>query len=269
MMPQDTFLIPVPPQHLHTLRPWDVTPAHLAYRIGEGGRLLRVGGTAIPRGGVMYLDHRGFNGMASPERLFRELLQEFRAGERSGIILDFDRPLPPLQRLTALLNDRFQNTNQNLYVTERYAGFAPCARVMIPSALSGGSLLQRLSDACSQFGAGRVAVALDMVAEDFCLPSPSGSGSPLSRDALAQRIDQLHPSIFFSPELCARYFTYMARDGSAHFVLFDDNDTLQRKAEIARQVGIHAFLLPWPLLERAAPQLGLARLPTRTQNKRS
>lgn len=119
------------------------------------------------------------------------------------------------------------------------------ARVMISSALSGGSLALRLEEASGCFGADRVALALQRVAEDFALPSSTGNGQPLTREELAQKRRQMNPSVFFSGELCARYFTYMNREGGAHFVLFDDGDTLRRKMEVARRAGIHTFLAAW------------------------
>ena len=131
--------------------------------------------------------------------------------------------------------------------------------MLVSSALSGGSLRQRLEEALERFGGGRMALALERVAEDFFLPSPTGSGQPLSQEELSARMEQLRPSVFFSGELCARYFTYMSRESGAHFVLFDDGDTLRRKLEVARSLGIHTFLLPW---QEAAPhleQLGVKR----------
>ena len=266
-MPQDTFLIPVPPRHLSVLRSWDVTPAHLAYRIGPGPRLLRADTPSLPRGGLMYLDHRGYDGLGSPDALLQEVLRECRRQDHAGVILAFDRPLPPLERLAARLDEQLRRSGRTLYVTEIFAHHAPGARVMIPSALSGGSLSQRLSEACRSFGAERTVLALDRVAEDFSLPAPTGSGTPLTREELSRQIDRLRPSIFFSPELCARYFTYMSREGSAHFVLFDDSDTLRRKTDTARQLGIHTFLLPWPLLEPCGAALGVPRMPSRTPNR--
>ena len=106
-----------------------------------------------------------------------------------------------------------------MYVTEPYGHSSPRARVMIPSALSGGSLSRRLEEAAERFGRERVTLAVQRVAEDFFLPSPTGSGVPLSRRELEEKLEQLHPSVFFSHELCARYFTYMSRESGAHFVL--------------------------------------------------
>ena len=66
---------------------------------------------------------------------------------------------------------------------------------------------------------------------------------------------------FFSGELCARYFTYMSRENGAHFVLFDDGDTLRRKLDVARQLNIHTFLAPWAEVSAYAARLGIQRKP--------
>ena len=122
---------------------------------------------------------------------------------------------------------------------ERYGAHAPHSRVMIPSALSGGSLQKRLEEALERFGESRVVLALEKRAEDFYLPSPTGSGQPLNDQELAELKRRLSPSVFFSGELCARYFTYMSRENGAHFVLFDDGDTLRHKTEV-RRPGRHS-----------------------------
>ena len=75
----------------------------------------------------------------------------------------------------------------------------------------------------------------------------------------------MNPSVFFSGELCARYFTYMNREGGAHFVLFDDGDTLRRKMEVARRAGIHTFLAAWPEVADCVEQLGLQRAQSRAR----
>ena len=66
------------------------------------------------------------------------------------------------------------------------------------------------------------------------LPSPDGQGRPMTQEELRQRMDRLEPRVFFSPQLCARYFTYMSRDTGAHFVLFDDGETLRKKQELPK-----------------------------------
>ena len=259
-MTKDTFLIPVPPQQLGQLLGWDVTPAHLAYRVGRGPHLFRSGGSTPLKGGVMVVDNRGFDGLGEPSMFCQEVVRECQARGFSGAVLDFEGRLPPLERIASLLDESFSRRGWPLYVPESYGLCACKARVMIPSALSGGSLALRLEEAGERFGRDRVALALEKAAEDFFLPSPTGSGVPLSREELEERLDRLRPSVFFSNELCARYFTYMSRETGAHFVLFDDGDTLRRKVEVARRAGVHTFLAPWAQVQEHLELLGIQRL---------
>ena len=53
-------------------------------------------------------------------------------------------------------------------------------------------------------------------------------------------------------KLCARYFTYFQPGGTAHFVLFDDGETLRAKLRLAGEVGIRQCLAAWDDL-RPAP----------------
>lgn len=258
-MNRDTVLVTVLPQQLRDLQGWNVTPAHLTYRLGAGCRLLRAGGP-LPRGGVMVLADQGYDGSGPMPPFYQELIRECRARCFSGAILDFDRRLPPMESLVSQLDHSFQRLGWSLYVPEAYGLCAPNARVLIPSALSGGSLEQRLNEAVEAFGRDRVVLALQMAAEDFFLPSPTGCGAPLSPEELQQLKQRLSPSVFFSHELCARYFTYMSRDSGAHFVLFDDAETLRRKMDLARRVGIHTFLAVWSEVCRHTQALGLTRL---------
>lgn len=244
-MPQETFLVTVPPQQLNQLKGTTATPAHLAYRMGPGPRLLRSGAPA--RGGRMVLSDQGFQGLGSGDILCQEILAECRSREFSGVILDFDRRLPPLEQLAARLETLLTRRGLSLTVPEAYGHCTQRTGVVVPAAISGGTLKQRLEEACQQFGRDRIVLWLEQTAEDFLLPSPTGCGTPLSPDQLARLRERLHPSVFFSQELCSRYFTYMEA-GTGHFVLFDDGDTLKRKTDAARQSGITSFLLPWTIL---------------------
>lgn len=260
-MSQDTFYIPVPPQQLRAIQGWDVIPAHLAYRIGRGPHLFRSGGAVPLKGGLMVLNDRGFDGLGATGPFCQEVVRECGARSFSGAVLDFDRRIPPLEQMAAQLDSLFARRGWVLFVPEAYGGCAPQAKVVIPSALSGGSLALRLQEAGERFGRDRIALSLQLTAEDFFLPSPSGSGVPLSREELRERLDRMRPSVFFSHELCARYFTYMSRDSGAHFVLFDDGDTLSRKLEVARRAGVHTFLAPWEEVGEYAARLGFQKRP--------
>lgn len=259
-MTKDTFLIPIPPQQLNELHGWDATPAHLAYRIGRGPHLFRAGSPTPLKGGVMVLGNQGFDGLGETGPFCQEVARECLARGFSGAVLDFEGRLPPLERLAAQLDETFARRGWSLYLPESYGHCGPHAKIMISSALSGGSLELRLREAGERFGRERVALALEKVAEDFFLPSPTGSGVPLSQEELEERLTRLRPSVFFSKELCARYFTYMSRENGAHFVLFDDGDTLRRKMEVARKEDIHTFLAPWAQVREHMELLGVPRL---------
>ena len=62
------------------------------------------------------------------------------------------------------------------------------------------------------------------------------------------------PAVFFSQDLCARYFTYN-RNGEAHFVLFDDADTLNQKLRLGAGMGFYAAFFMWPEVRDIAPRL--------------
>jgi hypothetical protein len=82
-------------------------------------------------------------------------------------------------------------------------------------------------------------------------------------------MDTLRPAVFFSRELCARYYTYMNRDTGAHFVLFDDGDTMLRKVEVARQAGVSVFLAPYEDIRDCAGPLGLMPHPAQKRGPRA
>ena len=80
---------------------------------------------------------------------------------------------------------------------------------------------------------------------DFTLPARTGEGVPLSRSNFQALMERESPSVFFSQELCARYFTY-TREGQTHFVLFDDAGTLRKKLQTGAALGFTAAFLMFP-----------------------
>ena len=256
-MAKDIFLIPIPPQQLRSIQGWNAQPTHLAYRVGQGPHLFRAGGSVPLRGGVMVVDGQGYDGTGPIGPFCQEVVSECSVRGFSGAVLDFDRRLPPLEQLAGQLDRLFAQRGLQLYVPETFGHCVAHGRVILSSALSGGSLTQRLEEAAERFGRERVTLAVQRVAEDFFLPSPTGSGVPLSRRELEEKLEQLHPSVFFSHELCARYFTYMSRESGAHFVLFDDRDTLRKKLEVAQELGITSAVAALPEVLDAAGELGI------------
>ena len=91
---------------------------------------------------------------------------------------------------------------------------------------------------------------------DFRLPARTGEGLPLTASEFQALLDRERPAVFFSQDLCARYFTY-TREGGTHFVLFDDAGTLKQKLKIGGSIGFSAAFFMWPEVRDIAAQLGL------------
>ncbi len=250
MLAKSNLILTAPPADSRAALEFGLPVAHMAYRVGGGPHLFR-SSTPLPiRGGLMVIDDAGFSGGGDPAPFCQEVLRECSARNFQGVVCDFERrPAQPLTGAVQLLGEALDRKGWPLYVTEAYAPCSEQAHVLISSALSGGSLLQRLQDAVGQYGCARVALAVERVAEDFYLPSPTGQGMPLTREDLQQRIRERAPSIFFSSELCAHYFTYMSRQNGAHFVLFDDAGSIRKKLQTARSLNIADALLAYPQVD--------------------
>ena len=257
-MPLNEMLILItPPDLLAQARESGLTLAHMAYQIGRGPHLFRAGLPVPLRGGLMALDAKGVDGGGDPGVLCQEILRECTArGFRGVLCLSDGRPLPVLERTLTQLDSLLAQRGLTLHVPEAYGSCTQKARVLISSALSGGSLTQRLEDAAQRFGGpDRITLAVRRVAEDFFLPSPTGSGRPMSREELARQLKERAPSVFFSNELCARYYTYMSRENGAHFVLFDDETSIRKKLQIARRLGIRRAVAALPEIDDILPAL--------------
>ena len=245
-----------PPALERSAREQNLPAAHLAYRVGGGPHLFRASIPVSVRGGLMVIDNTGFDGRGEAGPFCQEVLRECMARGYDGILCDFEgHPLQVLAQAVRTLGELTKKRGWPLYVTEAYAPFSDSAIALIPSALSGGSLQQRLQEAVERFGAARVALAVERVAEDFFLPSTTGQGMPLTRQELRQRLEERAPSVFFSSELCAHYFTYMSRQNGAHFVLFDDAGSIRKKLQVARNLGISSAVLAYPQVDDLLPEL--------------
>ena len=250
------LILTVPPAELRRAQPLGLPLGHMAYRVGPGCQLLRSDIPLQLRGGLMVLADTGFDGSGDPDALCRQIIRECSARGFDGILCDFELPpTPTLRRIAAQLDELAARRSWRLYLPLDYAQAAPKARLLVSSAISGGSLELRLQELARRFPPQRLTLAVDRVAEDFFLPAPRGSGRPLSRDELDRLRERLQPSVFFSHELCARYFTYMSRDTGAHFVLFDNAASLRRKLELARSLGIREGVLAYPQVSDLLGQL--------------
>lgn len=215
-----------------------------AYGVGPEGRLTRQR-LGPPRGGVMVLDDRDCGPIRAPAALCREVLTECASRGFCGVLADFERPTSPdriqfLQRLAQLLTQ----SGRQLFVPESYGGDVPRAAVVLSTALSGGCLRQRLEEARQRFGP-RLALDLQRLRMRFPLPCPTGEGCPLTGAELQALMAEQPTAVFFSRDLCAKYFT-CHWEGNARFVLFDDEETLREKLRLGRELGIATGFLLYP-----------------------
>lgn len=259
-MPEEMRLIlTAPPSCAREATASGLPVGHMAYRVGPGAQLLRANIPINLRGGLMVVDGASFDGRGDPAAFCQQLVRECANRGFDGAILDFEgQPYPLLGQVIQRLGGMFARRGWPLYVTESYADYSDQVRVIIPSALSGGSLRKRLEEAAERWGAHRVALGIQRTAEDFTLPSPNGCGVPLTREELEERIRTRGASVFFSDELCAHYFTYMSRQSGAHFVLFDNAASIRKKIRIAGQLGLCSCILAWPEIDTVLPEI-LAR----------
>lgn len=216
--------------------------AHMAYRVETGPRLMRLNQRIPGQGGLMYFSLESGLPIRHAEAFCVQVLRECAARRFQGVVADLPQGCDDL---ADALDRALVQRGLTLYVPECYHAQAPKARVLVSTALSGGSLRGRLAEALKQYGPDRTVAALERVAEDFVPPARNGAGTPLSPQDLAELRHRLRPNIYWSPELCARYFTYFQPGGQAHFVLFDDPETLRAKLRLAGEVGVRRCLAAW------------------------
>ena len=125
------------------------------------------------------------------------------------------------------------------------------AELLISAAVSGGELRSRLSEAkthCSD-----LCLDMERLRHSFPIPCPDGEGTPVGESSLQAMLRQ-GAEVHFSEELVCKAFT-AEEHGKASFILFDDRETLVRKAKLAAEMGVgRCFLLypEWSVKEAAS-----------------
>lgn len=237
-----------PPDRLAEARPWGLPLAHMACRLDPAGHLRPARLPPEVSGGLLLVGvSQPLEADADPTSAVREILTLCQVRGFPGVILDLETPPSPgIARFLAALDTGLARSRRGLFLPERYANFSQRAFLCLSSALSGGSLRQRLEEAIRTYGADRLVLSLRRTCEDFFLPAPTGSGRPLTQEELHRQMHRLEPRVRFSPALCSHYFTYMSRETGAHFVLFDDAESLARKRDLAWSLGLRRFLWLYP-----------------------
>lgn len=214
--------------------------AHMAYRVEPGPLLMRARGKLPGQSGLLYLSMDGpiqGNGLSF---FLQQIFRECGARNYRGVVADLPQSCG---ELAATLDRNLCNKGFKLYVPESLCRQAPHARLLISTALSGGTLRQRLCDARIRHGE-RAVPALERIAMDFTPPARTGTGRALNPEELGPLRQKWNASVFFSPDLCCRYFSYFDR-GQGHIVLFDDRETMQAKLRLIRELGFDECLCAW------------------------
>lgn len=212
----------------------------MAYTLEPNGALTRV--PSPPRGGLMGLRDRG-GALRTAAPLCRAIVSECRKNGYRGVLADLDPTaqdrLPFLTQLSRALIAQ----GRVLYCPMQLP--AEGARLLVGTAVSGGSLRALLESAVNRFGAERLALDLERVRMDFPLPCPTGCGVPLKAEEFDVLRRKAPDAVFYSRELMANYFTYSSAEGT-RFVLFDDAQTLRKKCALAASLGIEEAFVMYP-----------------------
>lgn len=250
------IFLAVTPEETQSASQYHRALAHVAYRIGPDSSLLRANLLLKTSGGLLCISDRDAPVIEDPNALCQAVLRECGRRTYQGVLLDFETSpqkdrIAFIQRLEHILNAR----RLPLYLPETHAAAASKSIPLICTAISGGNFKQRLQEAIQQRGdPRRMALDVQRLCMDFRLPAPTGEGEPLNQETFEKLIRQEKPSIFFSPDLCARYFTY-SRNGETHFVLFDDAETLRQKLRLGNSLGFSAAFFMWPEIKDLAGDL--------------
>lgn len=252
------------PQFLLGVRPWEsplpvrsvqslgkkYSELQFFYRVDHHLTLLQSSSchqNLRPKGQILALDCTTSQPEGNLSALCTKLLEECHQKSYRGIATFFPyTPHPsPLKELTTTLDHLTKKEGLSFYTTEEYAPYTQHAFLFLSTALSGGTLQGRFSTAIEQYSASRIVMDLEPMGEDFLLPSPKGTGEKKTLEEIHRQIATEAPFVFFSRELCGKYFTYQNTERSLRFVLFDDETTLKEKIALAKQWHLHGVSLTW------------------------
>lgn len=235
----------VTPAELGDTKPFSGQEIQLLYRCDSRLKLLQASGKkSATKGHIMGIDNQITAPQGDSEAFCQQVLGQVKTHCYAGVCCLFHGPTTDrLAQVTQALAKLCHQQRLQFLVSEPYGHHAPHSKVLISTALSGGTLEARFAQAKQQYGAQRVLMDIDCVREDFLLPAPHGSGETLSEQQLTNLMVQENAAVFFSKELSARYFTYQNTEHSLRFVLFDDQVTTKEKMKLAKQWNLAGAVL--------------------------
>lgn len=240
------LILAAPQEHIAAAEATGLDVARMIYRIGRGYHLYKAHASNHARGGLMVVDTDGYSGGGPASALIGEILFECEKRGYKGIVFDIgNAPVSMLQHLASYLAEEAQKRGIRLFVPEALHSAGENAVVLIPTALSGGTLTGHIGEAADKYGISRIALEIERVRMDFTLPAANGSGKELSAYELDALIEQHKTQSFFSKDLYAYYFNYRDKKGT-HFVLYDNGASIKRKLQAAGSAGVENAFLFYP-----------------------
>lgn len=236
------------PQDLQKAARFSQNLACAAYRIGQNSALLRDASLSNLTGSLLFLNDLDAPPVTDAEKLAQAVVLECRRRKYRGAVLDFEAaPTPDRLRFVKAIASLFSASGLSLYVPESCA--VPGSIPLVNTSVSGGSFSDHLQNS---MGRGAGALDAQRLCMDFSLPAPSGMGRPFRPEQLAAMLHQWNPPVYFSQDLCAKYFTF-TNCGQTHLILYDDQDTLRQKLHTGSSFGFRAAFLMYPEIADLPP----------------
>lgn len=220
---------------------------HLCLGISSAGALqhLQLSTTNQKRFiGITELPENVSPGIAN--RVADDIAFEAKRMDALGVFADFERDTAACQAVIAATEKALFKENIPFFVPFSSGKFTEHAILTVDTAISGGSLVERISSLQGRYGSHRIAALLRMISSDFVLPSSSPYGKTLSTEERNALLEKTGSQTFFSRELCAKYFTYTDEENNAHFVLYDDSSTLEAKLAQLSGCGVQTVFSLFP-----------------------
>lgn len=251
-----TYILCAAPGQTRDAARFGLTLAHMGWQLGEGMRLVDGGVSSSMRGGYMILGDAMYDGRSGDaSRLADACLRECGLRSFEGVVFDFEqRTSKHLEAFIAEAAPYLKKHELDVVVPERYAGASQEAQVMVPTAMTSGSLRSRFKEGRERYGP-RMVLEMECLRRDILLPGPQSAGTPLHREELDAILSERGGVKFYSQEMCSHYFTYKDMKGNTHFVLFDDASSFRSKAQTALRYGIDRGFVLYPEVEGFLPAL--------------
>lgn len=201
----------------------------LNYKISDDGALKKsvmTGGSEIIMG---ISDQEITKPLIDTAKLCGDIFYEAKSGGYKGVLFDFENRGAEMYPFVSALSYGLYERGLEHFAPERFHSAAPYAKLLITAAVSGGSFADMYENAVRKYGEQRLGFELSPTRSDFIIPSYSTEGKAISQEEFNVLVQRYNPSIYFSNELLAKYFTYRDGSGEFHFVIFDDAVTMQEK----------------------------------------